>query len=48
MLDIFPPRCLSGTEGANIIEELKPSKDDFIIHKRGYSGFFQTDLDISL
>ncbi len=28
MLDIFPPRCLSGTEGANIIEELKPSKDD--------------------
>lgn len=48
MLDIFPPRCLFGTEGANIIEELKPSKDDFIIHKRGYSGFFQTDLDISL
>jgi len=46
--NLFPPHCLSGSEGANIIEELKPSKDDFIIHKRRYSGFFQTDLDISL
>ena len=46
--DLFPPHCLSGTEGANIIKELKPSRDDFIIHKRRYSGFFQTDLDITL
>lgn len=46
--NIFPPHCLSGTGGANIIEELKPSKDDLLIYKRGYSGFFQTDLDISL
>jgi len=45
---LFPPHCLSGTEGANIIKELKPSRDDFIIHKRRYSGFFQTDLDITL
>jgi len=46
--NLFPPHCLSGTEGADIIEELKPLKDDFIIHKRRYSGFFQTDLDITL
>ena len=46
--NLFPPHCLSGTEGANIIEELKPLKNDFIIHKRRYSGFFQTDLDVSL
>jgi len=46
--NLFPPHCLFGTEGANVIEELKPSKDDFIIHKRKYNGFFQTDLDISL
>ncbi|HAJ33789.1 MAG TPA: nicotinamidase [Candidatus Atribacteria bacterium] len=46
--NLFPPHCLSGTEGADIIEELKPLKDDFIIYKRRYSGFFQTDLDISL
>jgi len=29
MLNVFPPHSLFGTEGANIIEELKPSKDDF-------------------
>jgi len=46
--NLFPPHCLSGTEGAGIIEELKPLKDDFIIYKRRYSGFFQTDLDITL
>lgn len=46
--NLFPPHCLSGTEGANIIEELKPLQNDLIIHKRRYSGFFQTDLDISL
>jgi nicotinamidase-related amidase len=46
--NLFPPHCLSGTEGANIIEELKPSKNDFMIQKRRYSGFFQSDLDISL
>ncbi len=46
--NLFPPHCLSGTEGANIIEELKPLKNDSIIHKRRYSGFFQTDLDVSL
>jgi len=46
--NLFPPHCLSGTEGADIIEELKALKGDFIIHKRKFSGFFQTDLDISL
>jgi len=29
MLNVFAPHSLFGTEGANIIEELKPSKDDF-------------------
>lgn len=46
--NLFLPHCLFGTEGADIIEELKPLRDDFIIHKRRYSGFFQTDLDITL
>jgi len=31
-----------------MIEELKPSEDDLLIYKKRYSGFFQTDLDISL
>jgi len=45
---LFPPHCLFGTKGAEIIEELKPLNNEYIIHKRRYSGFFQTDLDISL
>jgi len=45
---LFPPHCVSGTRGAEIIDELKPEHNDFIIYKRRYSGFFQTDLDISL
>jgi len=37
-----------GTEGADVIKELKPQKEDFIIHKRRHSGFFQTDLHLLL
>lgn len=46
--ELFPSHCLFGTRGAEIIEELKPLNNEYIIHKRRYSGFFQTDLDISL
>jgi len=46
--NLFPPHCISGTKGAEIIKELVPFKNDFIIYKRRFSGFFQTDLDISL
>jgi nicotinamidase-related amidase len=46
--NLFPPHCISGTKGAEIIKELMPFKNDFIIYKRRFSGFFQTDLDISL
>jgi nicotinamidase/pyrazinamidase len=46
--NLFSPHCLPGTEGAGIIEELTPLKNDFVIYKRRYSGFFQTDLDITL
>ena len=46
--NLFSPHCLPGTEGVGIIEELTPLKNDFVIYKRRYSGFFQTDLDITL
>jgi len=89
---IWPPHAISGTEGAEIIKELKPEKKDyiirtcfaepcffallrnkkafrycpitllfrcflsrrgkrkraFIIKKKRYSGFFETELDITL
>lgn len=41
----WPPHAISGTEGAEIIEELKPKEKDYIIKKKRYSGFFRTDLN---
>lgn len=45
---MFPPHAIVGSEGARIIAELAPAADDVVIPKRRYSGFFGTDLDITL
>ena len=45
---IFPPHAIVGTKGAEIVPELAPVKTDVVIAKRRYSGFFGTDLDITL
>ena len=45
---IFPPHAIAGTKGAQIVPELAPGTDDVVIPKRRYSGFFGTDLDITL
>ncbi len=41
-----PQHCLEGTKGVEIIDELKPEDDDFVIIKRRYSGYYLTDLEI--
>src|SRR2546429_6985399 len=46
--EMFPPHAIAGTKGAAIVPELAPRKEDVIIPKRRYSGFFGTDLDITL
>lgn len=46
--NMFPPHCITGTPGAEVVDELKPHPGDKIIPKRRYSGFFQTDLDLTL
>ena len=46
--DMFPPHCIVGTNGCNIIKELDVKKEDKIIRKRRYSAFFGTDLDLYL
>ena len=46
--EVFPPHAIAGTKGADIIPELAPEDDDDVIPKRRYSGFFGTDLDITL
>ncbi|RQD74674.1 MAG: cysteine hydrolase [Candidatus Syntrophonatronum acetioxidans] len=45
---LFPPHCLEGTQGAEVIEELKPARGDIVIPKRRFSSFFGTDLDLTL
>jgi len=45
---MFPPHCLTGERGADVIDALAPEKGDFLIYKRRYSGFFGTDLDLTL
>jgi len=45
---IWKPHAVSGTHGAQVIDELKPAETDYVIHKRRYSAFFATDLDLLL
>jgi len=37
--------AMKGTKGAEVIFQLKPSKEDTVLEKRAYSGFFETGLD---
>lgn len=41
----WPPHAIEGTEGAQIVDELSPMENDYIIKKTTYSGFYNTDLD---
>lgn len=45
---IWPSHCIEHSEGAEIVEELKPEKNDFVVKKRKYTAFFGTDLDMFL
>ncbi|MFX1598421.1 MAG: cysteine hydrolase family protein [Promethearchaeota archaeon] len=41
----FKPHAVKGTEGAEIVEELRPQKGDFIVEKTKFDGFYNTKLD---
>ena len=45
---LFPRHCVRGTKGAKIINELKPQKQDIVVHKKTFDGVFETDLDFIL
>ena len=47
-LKIWGDHALVGTKGAEVIPELNLCSKDYVVPKRRYSGFFQTDLDILL
>lgn len=46
--ELWPAHALVGTRGAEVIDELKPEKGDYVIQKRRYSAFFGTSLDLLL
>ncbi len=46
---IWPPHCIAGSKGAEIIDEVEVDKErDYFIKKRRYSAFFETDFDLLL
>jgi nicotinamidase-related amidase len=47
-LKLWGNHAIKGTKGAQIIKELKPSTNDYIISKRRYSAFFNTNLQLLL
>ncbi len=43
-MSLWGQHAMKGTEGSQIIPELKPEKTDIVIEKRWYSGFVDTEL----
>lgn len=41
----FPPHCVAGTWGSQIIDALAPRLSEVVLPKTRYSGFFNTGLD---
>ncbi len=48
LFDFMKEHAVRGTEEVEVIDELKPGKDDIIVEKRRFSAFFRTDLDLTL
>lgn len=44
-LRLWGEHAMRGSDGARIIPELAPGKDDYLLEKRSYSAFFETGLD---
>jgi nicotinamidase-related amidase len=47
-MKLWGPHAMKNTEGAKVIDELKPSDTDYVIPKRTYSAFDGTGLDRAL
>ncbi len=39
---------MKGTEGAQVVDELRPREGDYVLEKRTYSAFYETGLDLLL
>lgn len=47
-LKLWGDHAIKGTDGANVIPELKPNDTDYIVPKRRYSAFYGTDMAMLL
>ena len=45
---IWGPHAVEGSPGAEVIDELKPQKGDYIVPKKTYSGFYETTMELLL
>lgn len=44
-LEIWGAHAMKDTKGADVIDELKPHKSDYIVLKNSYSAFYKTELE---
>lgn len=47
-LKLWGDHAIRGTRGAQVIPQLEPQETDYIVPKRRYSGFYQTDMQMLL
>ncbi|MGI6194202.1 MAG: cysteine hydrolase family protein [Eubacteriales bacterium] len=47
-LKLWGDHAIKGTPGAEVIPELTPQPCDYVVPKRRYSGFYQTDMQMLL
>jgi nicotinamidase-related amidase len=47
-IKLWGPHAMKGTKGAQVVDELKPRKGDYVLEKRVYSSFHETGLDLLL
>lgn len=45
---LWSKHAMAGTVGAEVVDELAPQEGEFVVPKRNYSGFWQTDLEQKL
>lgn len=43
-MEVWGEHAMKGTEGSQIIDELKPMEGDYVLEKTQYSSFFETGL----
>lgn len=43
--ELYPPHAMSGSEGAMVVDPLKPVDRDIIVYKKTLSGFYKTGLE---